>query len=288
MTWKQELGFLQHLPDVAAHLSLPSSFQSCSHSTTLPQLASVVGWTRHHFAEFRGMAPYFGCWKPSEIEELVLRKSLFHISSFPLKFQCANPSLLHLTPHCWRHTLWYRGILALEKKCFKNTESFNVPIYTMHEGRKPAKERYFSVGGRLISPRGRGRGVPPILPLAPLNKACYEHTADISHSRAAGSIVPCPFHTTHYFSRPPVPVWQQRTWSGVACHGWQHAEHCWSSSSEQSWRASSSIYGRRQWIFFISVIIHSGGRFPATLPNLYNWFSLFLHVVSHVCPQSFS
>lgn len=62
MTWKQELGFLQHLPDVAAHLSLPSSFQSCSHSTTLPQLASVVGWTRHHFAEFRGMAPYKWLW----------------------------------------------------------------------------------------------------------------------------------------------------------------------------------------------------------------------------------
>lgn len=59
---KMGTGLLQHLPDAAAYLSLPSSFQNCSHSTALPPLASAVGWTQHHFAEFRGMAPYKWLW----------------------------------------------------------------------------------------------------------------------------------------------------------------------------------------------------------------------------------
>lgn len=38
--------------------------------------------------------------KSPEIEGLVLRKNLFHISSFSLKAGCANSSCLHLTPRC--------------------------------------------------------------------------------------------------------------------------------------------------------------------------------------------
>lgn len=68
--------------------------------------------------------------------------------------------------------------------------------------------------------------------------------------------------------RGPEPGWP------VVADG--SAERCRSSSSEQSWRAYSSICGGRQRTFFVSVIMHNCRRFPIALPHLYNWFSLCL------------
>lgn len=66
------------------------------------------------------------------------------------------------------------------------------------------------------------------------------------------------------------------------------ADPYWNSSCKQSWRASNSVCGRRQWIFSISVITHNSGRFPITLPNFYNWFSLSIPVVPCASPLLFT
>lgn len=49
------------------------------------------------------------------------------------------------------------------------------------------------------SPKRKREKCYPNLPPIPLKKVCHEHSADVSHSKAAGSTGLCPFHTTHYF-----------------------------------------------------------------------------------------
>lgn len=133
MTWKEELGFLQYLPDIPAHLSLPSSFGRCSHSTTIPPQVSAVGWTQHHFADFRGEVPYKWLWV---LEAPWNQRACAQEEFVPYFFLFAGGwmfksimSPLHST--LWRHTLWHRGILAVEKKKLQKhfTEPWNVPKY---------------------------------------------------------------------------------------------------------------------------------------------------------------
>lgn len=120
MAWKQELCFLQYLPNIPAYLPLPRYFQRYSQSSTLPPRVSAVvehsiilqisgEW--HHMSDF-------GCWKPLEIERLVLRRSLFHIFSSSLKSGCT--SYLHLTPYPSKtHTVTQRDFGSRKEKASK-------------------------------------------------------------------------------------------------------------------------------------------------------------------------
>lgn len=209
MTWKQELGFLQHLADVAAHLSLLSSFQRCSHSTSLPPFASAVGWTLHHFAEFRGMAPYKWLWL---LEEFVPHFFLSSEVSMCKSITSPLDSALLEPP-----TLTQRDFGRRKEKLQKHWVLKCANIYWALKMETCQGEAFLCERKADLLKRERER-CSPILPSTALKRVCQEHSADVNHSRAAGSTVPCPFHTTHHFSRPPVPVWQQRPdlgWLGV-------------------------------------------------------------------------
>lgn len=91
MTWKTGTGLFT-APPWCRSTPVPSQLLS----KMFPQHYSstscfAVDWTLHHFAEFREWHHSgFGCWKPSEIE-IGLRKSLFHVFSFPMCKSITSP-----------------------------------------------------------------------------------------------------------------------------------------------------------------------------------------------------
>lgn len=134
MAWKQELCFLQYLPNIPAYLPLPRYFQRYFHSSTLsPRVSAVVEHSIIcRFQESGTIWVTLGVGSPLKLKDVCSGEvcSTF----FPLHWSL---SVCHIST--WllipaRHTQWHRGILAVEKKKLQKlfTEHWSMPKYTRH------------------------------------------------------------------------------------------------------------------------------------------------------------
>lgn len=200
---KQELGPLLYLPDVPAYLPFPSAFWSRSCRTIHPPQASAAGWTHHPFAECRGAAHTsdFSCWSEVPWNRRTCAQEEFvpYIFLLPEGWMCKF-IMSPLDSMLRRHTLWHRGILAVEKKKLQKhfTEPWNMPKHTRRQAQEPAEEKRFSVRGGWFPWRERGelRSEHPLPP-------CSAEQATSTQQRSAGEeqqALPSPGPTTQLSS----------------------------------------------------------------------------------------